>query len=120
MSSAAHQADDAPGPPRHPAAWTVATDGGRPRGRTCAHAGTASVPTDEVPRTCGACVRRGWSWVRLRWCATCGHVGCCDSSRGAHAYAHHLATGHPVAVSLASDEEWAWCFPDEVFLVRIP
>ncbi|MFE0641050.1 UBP-type zinc finger domain-containing protein [Streptomyces sp. NPDC058877] len=63
------------------------------------------------------CAAKGWTWRRLRWCATCGNVGCCDSSRGAHAHAHHLATGHPVAVSLAADEEWAWCFEDELFLV---
>ncbi|MEW2556381.1 UBP-type zinc finger domain-containing protein, partial [Streptomyces zhihengii] len=31
-------------------------------------------------------------------------------ARGRHAYAHFEETGHPVAVSLASDEAWAWCY----------
>ncbi len=25
------------------------------------------------------------TWVHLRMCLTCGHVGCCDSSRNRHA-----------------------------------
>ncbi|MFE7513132.1 UBP-type zinc finger domain-containing protein [Streptomyces sp. NPDC057540] len=103
------------------AGWVVAPDGGRPRGRTCAHldllAGTGA-PLPEGPAVCSACEARGWTWVRLRRCATCGHVGCCDSSRGRHAYDHHVLSGHPVVRSLASDEDWAWCFADEVFLVR--
>ncbi|WP_435972405.1 UBP-type zinc finger domain-containing protein [Streptomyces sp. Qhu_M48] len=69
---------------------------------------------------CAECRSFGGSWRRLRWCTTCGHVGCCDSSPGRHAYRHHEATGHPVVLSLAADEGWAWCFEDEVFLVLGP
>ena len=44
---------------------------------------------------CEDCLRTGDAWVHLRICMTCGHVGCCDSSKNKHATAHHHATGHP-------------------------
>ncbi|MFF4870734.1 UBP-type zinc finger domain-containing protein [Streptomyces sp. NPDC090109] len=98
--------------------WRVAPDGGRTAPRHCVHLDAPEGPGTLPGAVCAPCAARGRSWRRLRWCATCGHVGCCDSSPGAHAHAHHLATGHPVAVSLAPDEDWAWCFADELFLVR--
>ncbi|WP_327309617.1 UBP-type zinc finger domain-containing protein [Streptomyces sp. NBC_01298] len=99
--------------------WKVAPDGGRPRGRTCTHAAALPpLPAPGADAGCAQCRSRGWNWVRLRVCLSCGHVGCCDSSRGHHAHDHYVGTGHPVAVSIAPDEDWAWCFPDEVFLVR--
>ncbi|MET9602367.1 UBP-type zinc finger domain-containing protein [Streptomyces sp. NPDC006459] len=76
-----------------------------------------AVTAGSVGRLRGLCVAR-LALVRLRRCVTCGYVGCCDSSRGMHAHGHHVLSGHPVALSLASDEDWAWCFTDEVFLVR--
>ncbi|MFD5414276.1 UBP-type zinc finger domain-containing protein [Streptomyces nojiriensis] len=98
----------------------MSPDGGRPEGRVCSHLTALPASPGTPYEVCGPCRARGWTWTRLRWCATCGHVGCCDSSRGRHAYAHHARTGHPVALSLAPDEAWAWCFVDEVFLVRVP
>ncbi|MFJ9944819.1 UBP-type zinc finger domain-containing protein [Streptomyces erythrochromogenes] len=101
--------------------WQVAPDAGRPDGRACAHLGhleNAGAAPAAPSAGCSGCLPRGLPWVRLRQCVTCGYVGCCDSSRGRHAHAHHVESGHPVAVSLAPDEEWAWCFHDEVFLVR--
>ncbi|MFD8955159.1 UBP-type zinc finger domain-containing protein [Streptomyces xanthophaeus] len=98
----------------------VSPDGGRLEGRTCSHL-TALPGQPAAPvGVCTKCRDRGWTWARLRWCATCGHVGCCDSSRGRHAYAHHAQTGHPVVLSMDPDEAWAWCFVDEFFLVRVP
>ncbi|QOV47816.1 UBP-type zinc finger domain-containing protein [Streptomyces chromofuscus] len=94
----------------------VRPDGGRPDGRGCAHTETpdpAAVPHRDVCRECAA---RGRRWVRLRLCLSCGHVGCCDSSPGGHADAHHRATGHPVMCSAEPGEEWAWCYVDEVYL----
>ncbi|MFF3942674.1 UBP-type zinc finger domain-containing protein [Streptomyces phaeofaciens] len=102
--------------------WEVAPDGGRPQRLLCAHLGLlvpSGVPLPARPVGCADCLPRGWNWVRLRWCVRCGYVGCCDSSRGMHAYDHHVRSGHPVVLSLASDEDWAWCFVDEVFLVRV-
>ncbi len=29
---------------------------------------------------CEDCLKTGDSWLHLRECLTCGHVGCCDSS----------------------------------------
>jgi monovalent cation:H+ antiporter-2, CPA2 family len=49
-------------------------------------------PRAEVCEECGAA-------SSLRVCLTCGHVGCCDSSRG-HATAHARRTGHPVIRAL--------------------
>jgi uncharacterized UBP type Zn finger protein len=68
-----------------------------------------------APRTlgCEECLRTGESWVHLRLCLECGHVGCCDDSPNRHASGHHRATGHPVIKSFEPGEAWAWCFEDE-------
>lgn len=64
---------------------------------------------------CEACAREGRSdWVSLRRCLSCGHVGCCDSSPGLHATAHHRDTGHPVVQSLQPGQDWVWCYVDEI------
>jgi len=47
----------------------------------------------------------GW-WFHLRRCVACGHIGCCDSSLGKHATAHHDAVGHPVLQSFEPGEDW--------------
>jgi uncharacterized UBP type Zn finger protein len=65
---------------------------------------------------CEDCLRIGSSWVHLRLCLTCGHVGCCDSSPNRHATAHARDTGHPIVRSLEPGEEWAWCYVDQVVL----
>ncbi|PYS60577.1 MAG: hypothetical protein DMF74_18395 [Acidobacteria bacterium] len=63
---------------------------------------------------CEDCLRLGARWVHLRLCMTCGHVGCCDSSPNKHATKHFHATQHPIIKSFQPDEEWGWCFVDEV------
>ena len=65
---------------------------------------------------CEECLKLGWSWVHLRMCLVCGHVGCCDSSRGRHATAHFHDIGHPVMKSIEPGEKWGWCYVDEVYL----
>jgi len=65
-------------------------------------------------RVCEACVREGTSWVALHLCTSCGHVGCCVSSPGAHAKKHHLETGHPVIRS--TERGWFWCYPDKRYV----
>jgi Zn-finger in ubiquitin-hydrolases and other protein len=47
-------------------------------------------------------------------CQTCGHVGCCGDSAGQHATVHHHATDHPLVRSFEPDEEWLWCFEDQI------
>jgi monovalent cation:H+ antiporter-2, CPA2 family len=67
-------------------------------------------------RGCEECLKMGAVWVHLRLCMTCGHVGCCDSSRHKHATKHFHATSHPIVRSLEPGEEWGWCYADEVVL----
>jgi CPA1 family monovalent cation:H+ antiporter len=68
---------------------------------------------------CEDCLREGTTWVHLRECLTCGHVGCCDSSPRRHARAHWLTVGHPVVRSLEPGEDWGWCYADELFLMPV-
>src|SRR4051812_32953580 len=62
---------------------------------------------------CEDCLRTGDRWVHLRMCLTCGHVGCCDSSKNKHATKHFQATEHPIMRSIEPGESWAWCYVDE-------
>jgi uncharacterized UBP type Zn finger protein len=56
----------------------------------------------------------GDTWVHLRLCRTCGHVGCCDDSKNRHARKHFVTTKHPIISSFEPGEDWSWCFVDEV------
>jgi CPA1 family monovalent cation:H+ antiporter len=67
-----------------------------------------------TPDGCQECLRDGTSWVHLRLCLTCGHVGCCDSSPQKHAGQHFEETEHPVMRSFEPHEHWRWCFVDEL------
>ena len=73
---------------------------------------------DVSPNTngCEECLKIGGSWVHLRLCLTCGHVGCCDASIGKHATKHFRATEHPIMQSIEPGESWGWCYIDEVGL----
>jgi len=68
---------------------------------------------------CEECLASGDSWVHLRMCTTCGHVGCCDSSKGKHATAHFRQTGHPVVKSFEPGEDWGWCYVDKVYIESV-
>lgn len=65
---------------------------------------------------CEECLKMKDRWVHLRMCLTCGHVGCCDSSKNKHATKHFRATGHPIIRSIEPGEDWRWCYPDELFM----
>lgn len=82
---------------------------------TCPH--LAQVNREKKPNTkgCEECLKLGQSWVHLRVCLTCGHVGCCDSSQGKHATKHFHATKHAMVRSLERGEDWGWCYADEAF-----
>jgi uncharacterized UBP type Zn finger protein len=71
---------------------------------------------DVVPKTrgCEECLAMGDSWVHLRLCLSCGHVGCCDSSKNRHATKHFRTIGHPIVRSLEPGESWRWCYADEM------
>lgn len=68
-----------------------------------------------VPATdgCEECLRLGGRWVHLRMCLVCGHIGCCDSSKGKHATGHFHETGHPIMQSAQPGESWRWCYVDQ-------
>ena len=68
------------------------------------------------PKTkgCEECLKMGDSWVHLRLCLSCGHVGCCDSSKNKHATKHFRSTKHPIVRSQEPGENWMWCYVDEV------
>ncbi len=68
------------------------------------------------PVGCEDCLKLGDSWVHLRLCMSCGHVGCCDSSKNKHATKHFRATDHPLVQSHQPDEDWIYCYVDEVIM----
>ena len=78
----------------------------------CTHLNEVKAPR---PRTngCEECLKTGDSWVHLRLCETCGHVGCCDDSKNKHATRHFHTTNHPVIRSLEPGETWRYCYVDE-------
>ena len=76
-----------------------------------------SIEVTEVPGAvegCEECLASGGTWVHLRMCQSCGHIGCCDSSPNRHATGHFQATGHPVVRSVEPGERWSWCYVDEL------
>ncbi|MGI8461798.1 MAG: lysylphosphatidylglycerol synthase domain-containing protein [Solirubrobacterales bacterium] len=113
------QAGEAPVRLAAPTAQT-ASDGCAPveepgAAATCTHLDSIPYldPPDDVAG-CEQCLLSGDSWMHLRMCQNCGHVGCCDNSPNRHATAHHKSTGHPLIRSIEPGEEWSWCYVDEV------
>ncbi|MGI8814244.1 MAG: UBP-type zinc finger domain-containing protein [Pseudonocardia sp.] len=89
---------------------------GDPDGATCAHLDQIRDLGPGTSEGCEDCLREGSSWVHLRRCLSCGHLGCCDSSPRRHAAAHWHTDGHPLVRSAEPGEDWAWCYPDELML----
>ncbi len=79
----------------------------------CTHLATIH---DVQPKTngCEECLKMGDTWVHLRLCLQCGHVGCCDSSKNKHATKHFKAVHHPIVASLEPGEDWKFCYIDDV------
>jgi hypothetical protein len=74
----------------------------------------------QVPETvegCEECLAQGTQWVHLRMCQTCGHIGCCDNSPGRHATLHHGTTGHPIIRSAEPNEDWSFCYEDDLMFI---
>jgi ubiquitin-hydrolase Zn-finger-containing protein len=65
-------------------------------------------------RGCVECLKSGDTWVHLRLCRICGHVGCCDDSKNRHARKHFHDAGHAIISSFEPGEDWSWCFADEM------
>jgi len=69
---------------------------------------------------CEECLAMGDTWVHLRLCMACGHVGCCDDSKNKHATKHFKKVGHPLIRSLEPGEGWGFCFVDDLFIESLP
>jgi len=85
-------------------------------GPVCTHQIAIRPVAPRTPAGCEECLLSGDGWVQLRLCMTCGHVGCCDSSKNRHATRHFHGTGHPIIQAFGADEHWTWCYVDELFL----
>ncbi len=81
--------------------------------QTCKHVDSIKI-TQTDKHFCEDCIKIGDTWVHLRLCLSCGHVGCCDSSKNKHATKHFQATTHPLVRSIEPGEAWVWCYADAV------
>ncbi len=81
---------------------------------TCTHTEQIQAVTPSA-QGCEECLKIGDSWVHLRLCRACGHVGCCDSSKNKHAHKHFDQTSHPIIQSFEPGEDWLWCYIDETY-----
>lgn len=82
---------------------------------TCTHLDQVHDVTPSA-QGCEECLQMGDTWVHLRMCMVCGHVGCCDSSRNKHATAHFHGSQHPIIKSVEPGEDWGWCYVDKAWL----
>ena len=84
---------------------------------TCKHFDEAQpVPPHKEAHAggCPDCLAVHGSWVHLRQCLLCGHVGCCDSSPHKHATAHFHTSHHAIMRSVEPGETWGWCYRDGI------
>ncbi len=76
---------------------------------TCGHMpDQLATPSGNQCEECG-------STHSLRMCATCGHVGCCESQQR-DAEAHWKASGHEVMVSVPVGNGFTWCYEDQQYV----
>jgi uncharacterized UBP type Zn finger protein len=83
--------------------------------KTCSHLDQIHAVHPHT-RGCEECLKSGDSWVHLRMCLACGHVGCCDSSKNKHATRHYHATDHAIMRSVEPGEDWKWCYVDQMMV----
>ena len=88
--------------------------------QNCPHVKEIKNPAPNTPNGCQECLKMGDSWVHLRLCEECGHVGCCDSSVNKHATKHFEQTNHPIIKSFEPGENWGWCYVDELTFDPLP
>ena len=88
--------------------------------KQCTHLDQVRDVAPRTPGGCEECLKMGSSWVHLRLCLSCGHVGCCDDSVHKHATKHFRQSQHPLIRSLEPGEDWGWCNVDQLFLEPAP
>ena len=87
--------------------------------QTCSHIKNIQ-PVTPSGNGCEEGLKMGDHWFHLRLCETCGHVGCCDTSKNKHATKHYHQTGHPIIKSFEPGEDWGWCYEDEIYIEELP
>jgi uncharacterized UBP type Zn finger protein len=97
-------------------AETFLTERSNTMSRPCTHLPEIQEVTPGTPQGCEECLALGDTWVHLRLCMICGHVGCCDDSKNTHATKHFHSASHPIIRSFEPGEDWGWCYVDEVVL----
>jgi uncharacterized UBP type Zn finger protein len=83
--------------------------------QSCSHLKQANLDAEANTKGCEECEKTGDEWVHLRLCLSCGHVGCCDSSKN-RGTKHLKSTGHPIVKSYEPSENWNLCYVDEIFM----
>lgn len=86
---------------------------------TCQHLSQIEVVTPSGDG-CKECLEMDDTWVHLRLCMSCGHVGCCDSSKNKHATKHYQTTLHPIIMSYQPGEVWGWCYVEQAYFESLP
>jgi uncharacterized UBP type Zn finger protein len=84
--------------------------------KTCTHLDQIKNVKPRTPNGCEECLKTGDTWVHLRLCLECGHVGCCDQSKNKHATKHFHRSEHPIIKSFQPDEDWMYCYVDDLFM----
>lgn len=80
----------------------------------CTHLDTIHDVTPSDAAGCHECLQIGGTWVHLRMCQSCGHIGCCENSPNKHAAAHFSESQHPLIRSYEPGEDWYWCYVDDL------
>jgi len=82
----------------------------------CEHTDQLQEGVTPSAQDCEERLKTGDRWVHLRECLTCGHIGCCDQSQNQHATKHFHSIGHPIIRSFEPEEDWRWCYVDEMLV----
>jgi uncharacterized UBP type Zn finger protein len=98
--------------------WNASKENDMAQPGGCSHLKQIKL-THPTVHVCKECVERGDTWVHLRMCLECGHVGCCDSSKNKHATGHFRAIKHPLIRSIEPGEAWVWCYVDELMATEL-
>ena len=68
---------------------------------------------------CEECRKSGDTWVHLRLCLTCGHVGCCNPRRTSTQPSISGLLTTLWCDRIEPGESWIWCYVDEVMPAEI-
>jgi hypothetical protein len=88
--------------------------------KQCQHLSDVRAVRPHTPNGCEECLKMHSSWVHLRLCLECGHVGCCDDSPNRHATKHFHSTAHAIIKSYEPGEDWGYCYVDDLMFEPAP